>query len=185
VKKETKEKVMVNCESMTFVLRPKRVFPPLSSHESVRYWNAEWFYIKNESVPGRHDGLPAFANNPPEELTSWSYILNLAQHLELDMMARRISKLVHDGLTGMDLLLRWLTRQIQPLKFNKRLICEYSGVEDLLRATKDNLPSYSLNKRIQTLLKITRGQVVPDIAKDIYVNSTCPLVCFKLSHFAI
>jgi hypothetical protein len=121
VKKETKQKVMVNCGSMTFVLRSKRVFPPLSSHESVRYWNAGWFYIKNESVPGHHDGLPAFSNNPPGELASWSYIPNLAQHLELDKMARRISKLVHDGLTRMDLTLSWFTRRIQPLKYNKRL----------------------------------------------------------------
>jgi hypothetical protein len=65
VKKETKEKMMVNCGSMTFVLRAKRVFPPLSSHESVRYWNVGWFYIKNDTIPGLHDGLPAFSNNPP------------------------------------------------------------------------------------------------------------------------
>jgi hypothetical protein len=37
VKKDTKDKMMVNRGSMTFVLRPQRVFPPLSSHESVRY----------------------------------------------------------------------------------------------------------------------------------------------------
>jgi hypothetical protein len=184
VKKDTKEKVMVNCGSMTFVLRSKRVYPPLSSHESVPYWNAGWFYIKNESIPGRHDGLPAFPNNPLEELSSWSYIPNLAQQLELDKMARRISKLVHDGLTGMDLTLSWFTRRIQPLKFNKRLICEYSGAEYLLRVTKDNLPTDSLNKRIRTLVKITRDQVVPDIVKDIYINNTCPLVCFTLGHFA-
>jgi hypothetical protein len=116
--KETKDKAMVNCGSMTFVLCMKTVFSPLSSHESVRCWSAGWFYIKNETVLGRHDGLPAFSNNPPEELDSWSYIPNLAQHQELDRMARRISKLVHDGLTGRDLTLSWFTRRIQPLKYN-------------------------------------------------------------------
>ncbi|KAK1626990.1 hypothetical protein QYE76_001305 [Lolium multiflorum] len=40
VKKETKDKMMVNCGSMTFMLRPHRMYPPHSSHESVRYWNA-------------------------------------------------------------------------------------------------------------------------------------------------
>jgi hypothetical protein len=65
VKKDTKEKMMVKCGSMTFVLCSKRVFPPLSSHESVRYWNVGWFYIKNDTIPGLHDGLPAFSNNPP------------------------------------------------------------------------------------------------------------------------
>lgn len=37
VKKETKDKAMVNCGSMTLMLRPGRMYPPHSSHESVRY----------------------------------------------------------------------------------------------------------------------------------------------------
>ena len=40
VKKETKDKAMVNCGSMTFMLRPGRMYPPHDSHESVWYWNA-------------------------------------------------------------------------------------------------------------------------------------------------
>jgi hypothetical protein len=176
VKKETKDKAMVNCGIMNFVLRTKRVFPALASHESVQYWNAGWFYAKNISVPGVHDGLPAFANKPPEELASWSFIPALAQYPELDRDARRISWIVHDGLTGMDLTLSWFTRRIQPLKYNKRMICEYSGVEDQLRVTHDNLPTDSLNKRIRTLVKITRGQPVPEICKDIAINNKCPPV---------
>ncbi|KAK1612405.1 hypothetical protein QYE76_036078 [Lolium multiflorum] len=166
VKKETNDKIMVNCGSMIFVLHTKRIFPTLASHESVRYWNTVWFYVKNISVPGIHDGLPAFVNKPPEELTSWSFIPALAQYSELEKMARRISWLVHDGLTGMDLTLSWFTRRIQPLKFNKRLIYEYSGVDDQLRANKDNLPTDSLNKRIRTLVKLTRGQELNSLAED-------------------
>jgi hypothetical protein len=83
------------------------------------------------------------------ELSSWSYIPNLVQHPELDKIARRISWLVHDGLTGTDLTLSWFTRRIQPLKYNKRLILEYTRVDDQLQATKENLPSDSLNKRIR------------------------------------
>jgi hypothetical protein len=98
-------------------------------------------------------------------------------------MARRISKQVHDGLTGMDLTLIWFTRRIQPLKYNKRLICEYSGVDDQLRATKDNLPTDSPNKRIRTLVKLTRDQVVPEINKDIYIKTKCPPGRFALGHF--
>jgi hypothetical protein len=58
VKKETKDKIMVKCSSMTFMLRTKRMFPTFASHESVWYWNTGWFYLKNISVPGCHDGLP-------------------------------------------------------------------------------------------------------------------------------
>ncbi|KAK1646871.1 hypothetical protein QYE76_064676 [Lolium multiflorum] len=41
---------MLNCGSMTFMLRPGRMYPPHDSHESVRYWNAGWFYEKNVSL---------------------------------------------------------------------------------------------------------------------------------------
>jgi hypothetical protein len=180
VEKETKEKSMINYGSMTFVLRPKRIYPPISSHESIQYWNARWFYIRNEIVPDSHQGLPIFANNPPEELDSWSYIPNFAQHPELEKMAHRISKLVNEGLTGMDLTLSWFTRRIQPLRYNRRLICAYTGVDDPLRVTKNSLPADSLNKRIHTLVKVVRGQVVPEISKDIHVNGNCPPVSLHL-----
>ncbi|KAK1630498.1 hypothetical protein QYE76_004813 [Lolium multiflorum] len=91
VKKETKDKAMVNCGSMTFMLRPGRMYPPHDSHESVRYWNAGWFYEKNTSVPDIHDGLPKFINEPPEELASWSFVPSLAQTPILEKAARRIS----------------------------------------------------------------------------------------------
>ncbi|KAK1668366.1 hypothetical protein QYE76_056525 [Lolium multiflorum] len=105
VKKETKDKAMLNCGSMTFMLRPGRMYPPHDSHESVRYWNAGWFYEKNVSVPEIHDGLPKFNNEPPEELASWSFIPSLSLTPILEKAARRISWLVHDGLTGTQLTL--------------------------------------------------------------------------------
>ncbi|KAK1662792.1 hypothetical protein QYE76_050951 [Lolium multiflorum] len=174
VKKETKDKAMVNCGSMTFMLRPGRMYPPQSSHESVRYWNAGWFYAKNIEVPDVHEGLPKFINKPPEELASWSFVPALAQFPILEKAARRISWLVHDGLTGTDLTLSWFSHRIQPLKYNKRLICEYYGVDDPLRVTRDNLSMDSLKRRIKTLVKITQGQPVPKIVKDIKTNNQCP-----------
>jgi hypothetical protein len=83
----------------------------------------------------------------------------------------------------MDLTLSWFTRWIQTIKYNKRLICEYSGVEDQLRVTRDNLPTDSLNKRTKMLVKITRGQPVPEIVKDIKTNNQCPPVCIRISTF--
>ncbi|KAK1630574.1 hypothetical protein QYE76_004889 [Lolium multiflorum] len=133
VKKETKDKTMVNCGSMTFMLRPNRMYPPHDSHESVRYWNAGWFYEKNAPVPDVHEGLPQFVNEPPEELASWSFVPPLALTPTLEKAARRISWLVHDGLTGAQLTLSWFTRRIQPLRYNARLMCAYTGADDLLR----------------------------------------------------
>jgi hypothetical protein len=83
VKKETKDKAMINYGSMTLVLRSKMIFPPISFHKSVWYWNTRWFYIKNENAPDRIFGLPVFVNSPPVEKDSWSFILNLAQYPKL------------------------------------------------------------------------------------------------------
>ncbi|KAK1625995.1 hypothetical protein QYE76_000310 [Lolium multiflorum] len=174
VKKETKDKAMVNCGSMTFMLRPNRMYPPHDSHESVRYWNAGWFYEKNASVPEVHEGLPQFVNEPPEELASWSFVPSLALTPILEKVARRISWLVHDGLTGAQLTLSWFSRRIQPLRYNARLMCAYTGADDLLRVTRHDLPADSLKRRFKTLVKIPRGQQVPELFKDIYTNDQCP-----------
>ncbi|KAK1683956.1 hypothetical protein QYE76_044804 [Lolium multiflorum] len=173
VKKETKDKAMVNCESMTFMLRPNRMYPPHDSHESVRYWNAGWFYEKNASVPEVHEGLPQFVNEPPEELASWSFVPSLALTPILEKAARRISWLVHDGLTGAQLTLSWFSRRIQPLRYNARLMRLYRA-DDLLRVTRHDLPADSLKRRFKTLVKIPRGQQVPELFKDIYTNDQCP-----------
>ncbi|KAK1692560.1 hypothetical protein QYE76_009257 [Lolium multiflorum] len=174
VKKEMKDKAMLNCGSMTFMLRPGRMYPPHDSHESVRYWNAGWFYVKNVSVSNVHDGLPTFSNKRPEELAGWSFIPTLAQTPILEKAARRISWLVHDGLTGAQLTLSWFSRRIQPLRFNARLMCAYTGADDPLRVTRHDLPADSLKRRFKTLVKIGRGQPVPELIKDINTHDQCP-----------
>jgi hypothetical protein len=89
---------------------------------------------------------------------------------------RRISQLVHKGLTGNDLTLSWFTRRIQPLRYNERLMCAYTGADDLLRVTRHDLPADSLQRRIKTLVKIIRGQAIPEISIDIKTNDQCPPV---------
>ncbi|KAK1687186.1 hypothetical protein QYE76_048034 [Lolium multiflorum] len=165
VKKETKEKAMVNCGSMTFMLRPSRMYPPHDSHESVRYWNAGWFYERNASVPKVHEGLPQFVNEPPEELASWSFVPR-SPRPHSEKAARRISWLVHDGLTGAQLTLSWFSRRIQPLRYNARLMCAYTGADDLLRVTRHDLPADSLKRRFKTLVKIPRGQQLNTLAEE-------------------
>ncbi|KAK1692730.1 hypothetical protein QYE76_009427 [Lolium multiflorum] len=73
VKKETKDKAMLNCGSMTFMLRPGRMYPPHDSHESVRTGTPDGS-MRRTCRPEIHDGLPKFNNEPPEELASWSFI---------------------------------------------------------------------------------------------------------------
>ncbi|KAK1683089.1 hypothetical protein QYE76_043937 [Lolium multiflorum] len=130
--------------------------------------------LREERFPEIHNGLPKFNNEPPEELASWSFVPSLSLTPILEKAARRISWLVHDGLTGTQLTLSWFTRRIQPLRYNARLICAYTGADDQLRATRHDLPADSLKRRFKTLVKIGRGQPIPELIKDIYTNNQCP-----------
>ncbi|XP_071681865.1 uncharacterized protein [Lolium perenne] len=53
-------------------------------------------------------------------------------------------------------------------------MCSYTGADDLLRVTRHDLPADSLKRRIKTLVKIPRGQQVPELFKDMYTNDQCP-----------
>nr|XP_051207436.1 uncharacterized protein LOC127323312 [Lolium perenne] len=53
-------------------------------------------------------------------------------------------------------------------------MCSYTGADDLLRVTRHDLPADSLKRRLKTLVKIPRGQQVPELFKDIYMNDQCP-----------
>jgi hypothetical protein len=59
-------------------------------------------------------------------------------------------------------------------------MCAYTGADDLLRVTRHDLPADSLKRRFKTLVKIPRGQQVPELIKDIYTNDQCPPVSFVL-----
>ncbi|KAK1668457.1 hypothetical protein QYE76_056616 [Lolium multiflorum] len=163
VKKETKDKAMVNYGSMTFMLRPSRMYPPHDSHESVRYWNAGWFYEKNASVPDVHEGLPQFVNEPPEELAS--FVPSLAQTPILEKAARRISWLVHDGLIGAQLTLSWFSRRIQPLRYNARCPPGYPP------RSSGRLPEEKLNtlaeENFRTILRVpVSGDAAEEVPDD-------------------
>jgi hypothetical protein len=58
---------------------------------------------------------------------------------ECQLCSRRISKLVFSGLTGADTIHCWVSRRIQPLQYRSALMCEYSGIDDPQRYTKEEL----------------------------------------------
>ncbi|KAK1648867.1 hypothetical protein QYE76_066672 [Lolium multiflorum] len=112
VKKEKipKASELATCGSITFMLRPGRVYPPTDRHESARYWSG----------------------------------------------VMRICKLTEEGLTGKDLTMSWFTRRIQPLQHRDRLMFQYTGRDDPMRACKDNLSADAIDKWIRLLIKIPR-----------------------------
>jgi hypothetical protein len=72
-------------------------------------------------------------------------------------------KLTEDGMTGKDLTMSWFTKRIQPLQHRDRLMYQYTGRDDNMRASKDNLFGDALDKRIRVMIKVPRGVHFPRV----------------------
>ncbi|KAK1618414.1 hypothetical protein QYE76_023931 [Lolium multiflorum] len=66
----------------------------------------------------------------------------------------------------------WFTKRIQPLQHRDRLMFHYTGRDDPMRATKDNLSADAIDKRIRLLIKIPRELHVHVCNKDIHTNGS-------------
>ncbi|KAK1698780.1 hypothetical protein QYE76_015477 [Lolium multiflorum] len=163
---------LATCGTITFMILPGRVYPHTDRHESARYWSGGFFYLKDISDPANVRKLPPFKNCPATELPTWSHCPHLSESLQLTRAVRRICKLTEEGLTGKDLTLSWFTKRIQPLQHRDRLMFQYTGRDDPMRATKDNLSADALDKRIRVLIKVPRELHVHVCNKDIHMNGS-------------
>jgi hypothetical protein len=154
------------------MIRPGRVYPPTDRHESARYWSGGFFYLKDVSDPASEKKLPPFKNCPATEIPAWSHCPHLSESPQLTRAVRRICKLTEEGLTGKDLTLSWFTKRIQPLQHRDRLMFQYTGRDDAMRATKDNLSADAIDKRIRLLIKVPRELHVHVCNKDIHTNGS-------------
>ncbi|KAK1566311.1 hypothetical protein QYE76_017376 [Lolium multiflorum] len=130
--------------------------------------------ISNHDVsdPASANKLPPFKNCPATELPTWSHCPHISESLQLTRAVRRICKLTEEGLTGKDLTLSWFTKRIQPLQHRDRLMFQYTGRDDPMRVTKDNLSADALDKRIRVLIKVPRELRVHVCNKDIHMNGS-------------
>ncbi|KAK1697508.1 hypothetical protein QYE76_014205 [Lolium multiflorum] len=172
-----KEKVrqsteLATCGSITFMIRPGRVYPHTDRHESARYWSGGFFYLKDVSDPASTRKLPTFKNCPATELPAWSHCPHLSDSPQLTRAVRRICKLTEEGAEWKDLTLSWFTKRIQPLQHRDQLMFQYTGRDDPMRATKDNLSADAIDKRIRVLIKTPRELHVHVCNKDIHMNGS-------------
>ncbi|KAK1678365.1 hypothetical protein QYE76_039213 [Lolium multiflorum] len=163
---------LATCGSITFMIRPGRVYPHTDRHESARYWSGGFFYLKDVSDPASTRRLPPFKNCPATELPTWTHCPHLSESPQLTRAVRRICKLTEEGLSGKDLTLSWFTKRIQPLQHRDRLMFQYSGRDDPMRATKDNLSADAIDKRIRLLIKVPRELHVHVCNKDIHTKGS-------------
>ncbi|KAK1617515.1 hypothetical protein QYE76_023032 [Lolium multiflorum] len=136
----------------TYGLQPHNISPnsvlAISNHVALCEG-----HLRDVSDPASEKKLPAFKNCP---LPSWTHCPHFSDSPQLTRAVRRICKLTEEGLTGKDLTLSWFTKRIQPLQHRDHLMFEYTGRDDPMRATKDNLSADALDKRIRVLIKISR-----------------------------
>ncbi|KAK1650707.1 hypothetical protein QYE76_068512 [Lolium multiflorum] len=93
-------------------------------------------------------GLQPHNISPNSVLAISNHVTLCEGHLRADL------KLTEEGLTGKDLTLSWFTKRIQPLQHRDRLMFQYTGRDDPMRVTKDNLSADALDKRIRVLIKL-------------------------------
>jgi hypothetical protein len=158
VKKEPvpKTNTLSNCSGVTFKIWPNRIYPRLDRHESARYLLGGFFYLKDAKTPGRNHILPPFKDGAPKEHAFWNIQPTIANHPNLERIARRISKLAESSLTGKDITLSWFSKGIQSLKHNCRLMYFYNGHENAIHAMKETLSFDALNKRLRVTIKVPR-----------------------------
>ena len=67
------------------------------------------------------------------------------------MLMERVVQLIHEGVTGMDLLEVFLSRRIQPLQARDHSMLMYSGIEDFTRIHPEDVDEKMVAQWVQSM----------------------------------
>jgi hypothetical protein len=137
--------------------------------------------MADKPAPSQARGLPPFKNVAAESRDSWTAVNDESATPYVKLLARRIAKLSVDGLRGIDTINCWISRRIQPLQHRDRLMHEYTGANDGVRCSDQELDPKIVEKRIRSLMKSPRKKPLK-FGMAMFENGSCPLVS---SHSAI
>ena len=130
------------------VIVPNNARPP--SHP--KDWNQTWFYCKDTS-PADENPLPGYRSkwlNPKHHLPEQ---LATAERSNLEPTISKVKALLGNGLTGIDLVWRWVSWRIIPLSRRSSLMCTYMGdAKYALRYSSTRLTDDAINEITKTLL---------------------------------
>jgi hypothetical protein len=164
-----------NCGSVSFVPRSGKSYPYIKPHNSAKGWQGSFFDQADQAHPEKKYGLRSFVDGPAEVQDSWGVMDDFTMDDECQLCSRRISKLVFSGLTGADTIHCWVSRRIQPLQYRSALMCEYSGIDDPQRYTKEELSSEEIERQIRCIIKVGRDEKL-ELKIPMYENGNCPEV---------
>jgi hypothetical protein len=176
-----------NCGSVSFIPCSRKSYPYIKPHDSAKGWWGTFFYQAEQAPPEKKFGLRSFVDGPAKEQDSWGTMDDSTMVDECQLHSRRVSKLVFDGLTGVDTIHCWISRRIQPLQYRPALMCDYSGIDDAQCYTREELTPEEVERRIRNIIKVGRDEELKlNIPK--FENGSCPEVnqiSFRHYHFSL
>jgi hypothetical protein len=84
-------------------------------------------------------------------------------------------QLFFSGLTGANTIYCWISWRVQPLQYRPALMCEYSGIDDPQRYSKEELSAEEIELRIRNIIKVGRDEPLK-LKIPMYENGSCPKV---------
>jgi hypothetical protein len=167
--------------TVCFLPRRSKEYPFIMPLDSAIGWRGSWFYMADKPAPSQARGLPPFKNVAAESPDSWTAVNDESATPYVKLLARRIARLSVDGLRGIDTINCWISRRIQPLQHRDRLMHEYTGANDGMRCSDQELDPKIVEKRIRSLMKSPRKKPLK-FGMAMFENGSCPLAS---SHSAI
>jgi hypothetical protein len=163
------------CGTVCFLPRRSKEYPFITPLDSAIGWRGSWFFMADKPAPSQPRGLPPFKNVAAESRDSWTAVNDGSATPNVKLLAWRIAKLSMDGLKGIDTINCWISRRIQPLQHRDRLMHEYTGANDGMHCSGQELDPKVVEKRIRSLMKSPRKKPLK-FGMAMFENGSCPLV---------
>jgi hypothetical protein len=163
------------CETVCFLPRRSKEYPFIMPLDSAIGWRGSWFYMADKPAPSQACGLPPFKNVATKSRDSWTAVNDDSATTYVKLLARRIAKLSVDGLKGIDTINCWISRRIQPLQHRESLMHEYTGANDGMRCSDQELDPKVVEKCIRSLMKSPRKEPLK-FGMAMFENGSCPPV---------
>jgi hypothetical protein len=150
---------------------------------SVQGWRQKWFYIKDQmAAASDHYGIAPFdAKQSLTKLTAWDSPPSEAEVKNIQPLLASIQRLKSDaggGLIGMQLMVFFLQRRIQPLQSRISKLWSYSGSIDPSRVSAQDLEKKDLDKRVRSLTTLTAQMEIPALIATFFDSAhPLPAVC--------
>ncbi|WVZ95904.1 hypothetical protein U9M48_041611 [Paspalum notatum var. saurae] len=125
---------------------------------SIHAYSGEWFYVQNLGDPSLADGIrwegPAFTGATPLKRAQWDWGREKKSANQVGFLLEKIGLLHRRGLIGVVLVSTFIRRAVQPLRFRRFPMWEYTGAADPDRISGEELTPAEIRLRV---IAITEG----------------------------